>query len=277
VALGSEAGYLRLLHGKSLARVHGALAHCLACRLQLPASPFGQRHGPEPAEHIVGRPLVLACFHSPLLAAQPLAVHQEDASEMDRDAAVPDAVNRLRYRESAAGPALSNARDRAWMPSAPFRPGCGCPLTELPQGRGSLVAGAALGSCLDELGQGLSEETQVLVVACPPGADQGGLIAAQIVTQHRSGIRGEPEHPPPPLAVASRTRALISSSAGFPVSPGAENQRDIPQDALPVAAVMASASSISPASAPNSPACTSTRCRASSQTAQPDALVRPAC
>ena len=95
VAFGSEPGDLRLLHGKGLARVYGALAHGLACRLELPAGPFGERRGPEPAEHVVGGPQVLACFHSPLLAAQPFAVHQVGAGEMDGDAAAPEAVNRL--------------------------------------------------------------------------------------------------------------------------------------------------------------------------------------
>ena len=46
--LGSQPGDLRLLHSKSVARVHGALAHCLSCRLELPAGPFGERRGPEP-------------------------------------------------------------------------------------------------------------------------------------------------------------------------------------------------------------------------------------
>ena len=60
----------------------------------------------------------LARFRSPLLAAPPFAVHQVGGGEMDRDAAEPETVNRLRYRVSAAGPSLSSARDPAWMPSA---------------------------------------------------------------------------------------------------------------------------------------------------------------
>jgi hypothetical protein len=95
VALGSQPGDLRLLHGKGVARVHGALAHCLACRLELLAGPFGERRGPEPAEHVVGGPQMLARFRSPLLAAQPFAVHQVGAGEMDGDAAAPEAVDRL--------------------------------------------------------------------------------------------------------------------------------------------------------------------------------------
>ena len=42
-----------------------------------------------------GGPQVLACFCSPLLAAQPFAVYQVGAGEMDGDAAAPEAVNRL--------------------------------------------------------------------------------------------------------------------------------------------------------------------------------------
>src|SRR5689334_4240012 len=59
VALGGELGDLRLLHGQGLARVCGSLAHGLACRLELPAGPLGERRGPEPAEHAVGGPQVL--------------------------------------------------------------------------------------------------------------------------------------------------------------------------------------------------------------------------
>jgi hypothetical protein len=64
-----------------------------------------------------GGPQVLARFRSPLLAAQPLAVHQVGAGEMDGNAAAPEAVDRLPARSvSAVGPSLSSARDRAWMP-----------------------------------------------------------------------------------------------------------------------------------------------------------------
>ena len=40
-------------------------------------------------------PQVLARFRSPLLAAQPFAVYQVGAGEMDGDAAAPEAVDRL--------------------------------------------------------------------------------------------------------------------------------------------------------------------------------------
>jgi len=60
---------------------------------------------------------VLARFRSPLLAAQPFAVYQVGAGEMDGDAAAPEAVDRLPAQNvPAAGPSLSSARDRAWMP-----------------------------------------------------------------------------------------------------------------------------------------------------------------
>jgi hypothetical protein len=65
-----------------------------------------------------GGPQVLARFGSPPLAAQPFAVHQAGAGEMDSDAAAPEAVDRLPAQSvSAVGPSLSSARDRAWMPS----------------------------------------------------------------------------------------------------------------------------------------------------------------
>ena len=57
---------------------------------------------------------VLARFRSPLPAAQPFAVHQAGAGEMDGDAAAPEAVDRLpAQRVSAVGRSLSSARDRA--------------------------------------------------------------------------------------------------------------------------------------------------------------------
>jgi hypothetical protein len=43
----------------------------------------------------MGRAQVLARFDSPLLAAQPFAVHQVGAGEMNRYAAAPEAVDRF--------------------------------------------------------------------------------------------------------------------------------------------------------------------------------------
>jgi hypothetical protein len=95
VALGSQPGDLRLLHGKDVTRVYGVFGYCLACCLELPAGPLGEGHGPEPAEHVMGGPQVLARFRPPLPAAQPFAVHQVSASEMDGHAAPTETVDRL--------------------------------------------------------------------------------------------------------------------------------------------------------------------------------------
>jgi len=54
-------------------------------------------------------PQVLARFRLPPLVAQPFAVYQVGMGEMDGDAAVPEAVDRL--------PALSVSAVGAWMPS----------------------------------------------------------------------------------------------------------------------------------------------------------------
>ena len=86
---------------------------CRSCRRELMPSlenTLGRWYSP-------GGPQVLARFGSPLLAAQPFAAYQVGAGEMDGDAAAPEAVDRLlAQRVSAAGPSLSSARDRAWMP-----------------------------------------------------------------------------------------------------------------------------------------------------------------
>ena len=73
----------------------------------------------ELGEHLgQGVPRRCSRFRSPLLAAQPFAVHQVGTGEMDGDAAAPEAVDRLPAQSvSAVGPSLTSGRDRAWMPS----------------------------------------------------------------------------------------------------------------------------------------------------------------
>src|SRR5215470_15179778 len=118
VALGGEPGDLRLLHGEGIARVHGALADCLTGGLEFPAGPFGEPRGPNRpnmswAARRCSRASARRCSrrsHSPHTrwararwTAIRLRARRSIAS---------------RYRVSAAGPSLSSARDRAWMPSA---------------------------------------------------------------------------------------------------------------------------------------------------------------
>ena len=95
VACGRQASDLRLLCREDVVRVHGALPHRLARRLELEAGPPGERLRPEPAEHVVRRAQVLAGVHPPLLAPEPLAVHEVGAGEVDGDAGLPEAVDRL--------------------------------------------------------------------------------------------------------------------------------------------------------------------------------------
>jgi hypothetical protein len=57
--------------------------------------PLGERLGPEASEHAVGGPQLLARIDAALLAAQPLAVHEAGAGEVDRDATATEAVDRL--------------------------------------------------------------------------------------------------------------------------------------------------------------------------------------
>jgi hypothetical protein len=76
VALCRQPGNLRLLRSEDTAGLHAAHPHGLARGLQLPAGPFGECCGPEPAEHVVGGSQMLACVHPPLPATEPLAVDQ---------------------------------------------------------------------------------------------------------------------------------------------------------------------------------------------------------
>ena len=57
-----------------------------------------------------GGPQVLARFRSPLLAAQPFAVHQVGAGEMDGDAAPPEAIDRLPGTECVCSRAVDEQR-----------------------------------------------------------------------------------------------------------------------------------------------------------------------
>jgi hypothetical protein len=84
-----------LLGGQLVARVRGAFVGALACGFELDPGTLGERLGAESQEQLVGSAQLRACVESAAFAAQPLAVQEMGAREVN---AKPDAgqpVDRL--------------------------------------------------------------------------------------------------------------------------------------------------------------------------------------
>ena len=81
--------------GEHVARLDGALARGLAGGQELAAGALGERLGADAAKHLVRGAQLLARVDAPVLAAQPLAVHQVGAGEMDGDPAALEPLDRL--------------------------------------------------------------------------------------------------------------------------------------------------------------------------------------
>jgi hypothetical protein len=62
------------------------------------AGPLRERQGPEPVEHLVGGPQVLAGVHAPLPATQPLAVEQVGPAQLHPYARSVEPLDRLALR-----------------------------------------------------------------------------------------------------------------------------------------------------------------------------------
>src|SRR6478735_2875619 len=93
--LGGEAGDLLLLGREDVACLGGAPGHGLAGGRELTAGALGERLGPGAGEGVVGRPELLARRHTPVLAAEPLAVEQLGAGELDQDPGALEPLDRL--------------------------------------------------------------------------------------------------------------------------------------------------------------------------------------
>ena len=115
VAIGRQPGHLRLLRGEDRARLHAAPPHRLARRLQLSAGPVRERQGPEPVEHLVGGPQVLAGVHAPLPATEPLAVEQVGPAQLHPHARSVEPLDRLAVQR-LGGVAIGD--EGAWIAPA---------------------------------------------------------------------------------------------------------------------------------------------------------------
>jgi hypothetical protein len=122
VAIGGQPRDLRLLGREVVARLGGPPGHHLAGRGQLATGVLGERLSADAAERLVRPVELVARVDGPLLAPQPLAVEQLRTRDVDEDAAAPEPVDRLAVLRAAASPLLSNARERARIPSAQLVP-----------------------------------------------------------------------------------------------------------------------------------------------------------
>src|SRR5262245_56513566 len=107
---------------------------------------------------------------------------------MDGDTSALESVDRLLVQGVGS---LAVAQQRARPGLGPERPVCAdraCSFLESSQRGGGLLVSAASGTRLHELDEGETDETEVLVLACPSGARQRGLVAAETVVQHSSEV-----------------------------------------------------------------------------------------
>src|SRR5918995_1260758 len=90
-----QAGDLRLLRGELVARLHRALTDRLARGQQLAARALGERCSAHRGEHLVRHAQLLARIDPTLFAAQPFAVDEPHASEVDHATAAREPLNGL--------------------------------------------------------------------------------------------------------------------------------------------------------------------------------------
>src|SRR6185437_12177857 len=95
VPVAGQARDLRLLCRELVTRLDGALAYRLAGRRQLTPGALGEPLRAHAAEHLVGGPQPLAGVRAPVLPAQPLAVQEQAARELELRAAAREPVDRL--------------------------------------------------------------------------------------------------------------------------------------------------------------------------------------
>ena len=119
-AVAGQPGDLGLLGGESAAVGTDARGGRSRRWPAAPPGPIGEAAMPMDVEHVVGRPQLLARVHAPPFAAQPLAVEQVRAGELDPHAGAPQAVDRLAVQASACSPSPSSAAS-APAPPAPSR------------------------------------------------------------------------------------------------------------------------------------------------------------
>ena len=110
---------LRLLRREYVERLDGALANRLAGGEQFSAGTLGERLGAESGEHVVGGTELFARVDATLSAAEPFAVEEVGASEVNDDPAAGEALDRLQIARLRV---LALAHQRARTGLHPERP-----------------------------------------------------------------------------------------------------------------------------------------------------------
>ena len=224
-----QARDLRLLGGEHVARLRAASAHRLAGGQQLAPGALGERLGPDLAEHLVGGAQLLARVDAPVLAAQPLAVHQVRAGEVHDDAACARAARSPRGRGIRRRRRRSAARATA--------PGCRAPS---PCRRrcvrsSSRRSAAAATSCsplrAPASTSSTSDQPKKPRSSCSHArraAASGLVVPAEAVVEHRGRVVRQADR----ASLASRGRVLDAGRdelgrLGLVAAPGGEQQRRV--------------------------------------------------
>src|SRR6478736_5578844 len=167
-----------------VAGLDDALAHPLTSCAQLPAGALGERLDAHVAQHLVCEAQMPACVHAATLAAQPLAVEEMRAGQVDAAAAGAEAGDRLPV-ELLCFAAMAQERARARLhPERPVGVADVSALRERVQRGKRLAHGARTRSGLDQLRQRpWREADQLAVLENAPAARQRLLVSAQAVVQ----------------------------------------------------------------------------------------------
>ncbi len=131
----------------------------------------------------MGRAQVPARVAAPVLAAQPLAVHQVGAGQVDGAAAAFEAGQGLAVEPLGTRAVVqqgARAGQHAEGPVGAGRPGA---VLQPAQGHRGPLGGVGAGGRLDEFGEGEAVDGQVLVRNGPFRVGQGVLIAAEAVVE----------------------------------------------------------------------------------------------
>src|SRR4051812_36991161 len=94
-AVGGQPRDLRLLGGEVVARLGGPAGHGLAGGQQFATGAFGERLGPGETEHLVRSTQLPSGVHAAAVAAEPFAVEQTSAGELDPNSGALEPLDRL--------------------------------------------------------------------------------------------------------------------------------------------------------------------------------------
>ena len=192
---------LGLLGGELAAGLDGALAGRLAGGQQLARGALGERLGAHRGEQLVRGAQLLARVEAAALAAQPFAVEQVRASELQRDAGAAEPLDRLAV-ERARRPRRRSAA-RASAPRCPSAQSVPLGVRALAQPL-ERVGGQRRASPLRTAASTSSTSAQAGTTARPGGARRAAprparvVVAAEPVVEHRGRVLGEGDRDPSP-------------------------------------------------------------------------------